>query len=429
MLMLLGYLMIGTFMVLIMTKRVSALVALVLVPVVFGLIAGHGADLGEMVVGGVTKLAPTATTLLFAVLYFAVMIDAGLFDPLVNTVLRLAGDDPVKVTVGSAIVAALVSLDGDGATSALITVTAFLPVYRRLGINPLILATLLGLAGTISNLTPWGGPTARVAAALHLDLSDVFVPLIPTLVIGLVSTVLIAWYLGRQERKRLAFQQTQIEETSSGMAFERDMSLARPKLFWVNLALTLLVFVAVIGQLAALPLIFMIGFAIALTINYPQLDIQRGRLQAYAANALPITVLILAAGIFTGILAGSGMTDAMAQGVMTIVPAQLGPYLGVITGFLSAPLTFALSNDAYYFGVVPVIAETASHYNVAPEVIARASLLAMPIHGLSPLVAALYLVAGLIGRDVAALQRFGLKWAALATLILIATATLTGAIH
>lgn len=427
--MLLGYLMIATFMVLIMTQRVSALVALTLVPIVFGLIAGHGTELGGMVVAGVTKLAPTATTLLFAVLYFAVMIDAGLFDPLVNTVLRLAGDDPVKVTVGSAIVAALVSLDGDGATSALITVTAFLPVYRRLGINPLILATLLGLAGTIANLTPWGGPTARVAAALHLDLSHVFVPLIPTLAVGLVSTVLIAWYLGRSERKRLAGQQTRIEQSPSVMAPERDLSLARPGLFWINLALTVLLFAAVIGQFAPLPLLFMTGFALALMINYPNLEVQRGRLQAYAVNALPITILILAAGIFTGILAGTGMTDAMAQGVMTIVPAQLGPYLGIVTGFLSAPLTFALSNDAYYFGVVPVIAETASHYNVAPEIIARASLLAMPIHGLSPLVAALYLMAGLIGRDVAAVQRFSFKWAALATLILITTATVTGAIH
>lgn len=427
--MLLGFLMIATFMILIMTKRVSALVALIVVPLVFGMISGHGADLGEMAVGGVVKLAPTATTLLFAVLYFAVMIDAGLFDPLVNTVLRLAGDDPVKVTVGSAIVAALVALDGDGATTALITVTAFLPVYRRLGINPLILATLLGLAGTITNLTPWGGPTARVAAALHLDLYDVFVPLIPTMVVGLVATVLIAWYLGRQERKRLTLQPAQIETSPAGMAVERDMSLVRSNLFWVNFALTILVFTAVLGQFAPLPVIFMTGFALVLLINYPNLEVQRVRLQAYAANAMPITVLILAAGVFTGILTGTGMTDAMAQGFMTIVPEQLGPYLGVLTGFLSAPLTFALSNDAYYFGVVPVIAETASHYGVAPVIIGRASLLAMPIHGLSPLVAALYLMAGLIGRDVAAVQRFSFKWAALATLIMIVTATLTGAIH
>ena len=46
------------------------------------------------------------------------------------------------------------------------------------------------------------------------------------------------------------------------------------------------------------------------------------------------------------------------------------------TAFLAMPLTFVLSNDAFYFGVVPVIAETAAHYQLDPAVIGRASLLA-----------------------------------------------------
>jgi CitMHS family citrate-Mg2+:H+ or citrate-Ca2+:H+ symporter len=428
MLMLLGYLMVATFMILIMTRRLSALVALILVPILFGLIAGHGTDLGPMAVDGLSKLAPTATLLLFAVLYFAVMIDAGLFDPLVNRVLKFAGDDPVRVAVGTAIVALIVSLDGDGATTALITITAFLPVYRRLGMNPLVLAVVLGSANTVVNLTPWGGPTGRVAAALHLDPMDVFVPLIPTLIAGMVATILIAWHLGRRERTRIAGGKAVAADSVSEIVFERDETLLRPRLFAVNLFLTILVLAAAIGRLAPLALVFMVGLSLALLINYPGIAEQRRRLQAYASNALPIVLLILAAGAFTGVMAGTGMTDAMAQGAMTIVPPSLGPSLGIVTAFLSIPLTFALSNDAYYFGVVPVIAQTAALHGVAPEVIARASLLALPIHGLSPLVAALYLISGLLGREVGAMQRFGLKWAALLTLVLIAAATITGVI-
>jgi CitMHS family citrate-Mg2+:H+ or citrate-Ca2+:H+ symporter len=428
MLMLLGYLMIATFMILIMTRRLSALVALILVPLVFGVAAGHGADLGPMAIDGISKLAPTATLLLFAVLYFAVMIDAGLFDPLVDRVLAFAGDDPVRVAIGTAIVALIVSLDGDGATTALITITAFLPVYRRLGMNPLVLAVVLGSANTVVNLTPWGGPTGRVAAALHLDPADVFVPLIPTMIAGMAATLLIAWYLGRSERSRLAAGAALSDTGESEIVFERDQALLRPRLFAFNLMLTILVLAAAIGRLAPLPLVFMVGLSLAFLINYPSLAEQRRRLQSYASNALPIVLLILAAGAFTGVLAGTGMSEAMARGAMTIVPPALGPRLGVVTAFLSAPMTFALSNDAYYFGVVPVIAQTASHYGVAPAVIARASLLALPVHGLSPLVAAVYLVAGLLGRDVGALQRFGLKWAVLLTLILIAAATVTGVI-
>ncbi len=200
---LLGFLMVISFMTLIMTKRLSAVTALIVVPILFGLLAGAGPDLGGMIIKGVAQLAPTALMLAFAVLYFGVMIDAGLFDPLVRLVLKTVGDDPVRVTVGTALLAMVVSLDGDGATTALVTISALLPVYRRLRLNPLILALLLGLSNTIVNLTPWGGPTARAATALRLEPSAVFLPMIPAMLIGLAGVLLLAWWLGSGERKRL----------------------------------------------------------------------------------------------------------------------------------------------------------------------------------------------------------------------------------
>lgn len=428
MLMLLGYAMIATFMVLIMTRRMSALVALILVPLVFGLLSGHGGKLGAMAVDGIAQLAPTAALLLFAVLYFALMIDAGLFDPLVDRVLRFAGDDPVRVAIGTAIVALMVSLDGDGATTALITITAFLPVYRRLGMNPLVLAAILILSNMVLNLSPWGGPAGRAAAALRVDLHDLFVPLLPTIGAGVVGTLLIAWHLGRRERARLAGGGEPIEAPNSLIAFERDMALARPRLFLVNLALTLLVLAAAITRVVPLPMAFMAGFAVAMMVNYPSPSVQAGRIRAHATNALPIVLLILAAGSFTGIMAGTGMIDAMAKGAMAAVPPELGPWLGPVTALLSIPLQFVLSNDAYYFGVVPIIAQTAGQYGVAPEVIGRASMLGLPVHGLSPLVAALYLIVGLLGCELGALQRFALKWAVLLSFVLILAAGLTGVI-
>lgn len=432
MLMWLGYLMVATFMVLIMTKRLSALVALILVPLVFGVIAGHGADLGAMALDGLGKLAPTATLLLFAVLFFALMIDAGLFEPLVARVLKFAGDDPMRVAIGTAAMATIVSLDGDGATTALITITALLPVYRRLGMNPLVLAVILASANTVVNLLPWGGPVGRVAASLRLDPATIFVPLLPTIAAGLAGTFAIAWWLGRSERRRLKGQAGQapvpITAGTGPTLAAVDPAIRRPRLLPFNLLLTVTVLILAVIHLVPLPLLFMVALAIALAVNYPALADQRARLATHAENALPISILILAAGVFTGVLAGTGMIDAMAKGAMAVVPESMGAWLGPITAFLAAPLTFVLSNDAYYFGVVPVIAQTGAHYGIAPEQIARASLLAQPIHALSPLVAAIYLVSGLLGVEVGALQRFSLKWACLLTLILIATACLTRAI-
>jgi CitMHS family citrate-Mg2+:H+ or citrate-Ca2+:H+ symporter len=424
----LGYAMIVTFMVAIMTRRLSALVALIIIPIVFGAIAGHGLDMAAMAVDGITKLAPTATLLLFAVLFFSVMMDGGLFEPLVRRILRFAGDDPKKVVVGTALMALVVSLDGDGATTVLIVVTAFLPLHRRLGLNPLILAVVLASANTVINLAPWGGPTGRAAAALQLDVGTVFFPLLPTMAAGVAATLGIAWYLGRSEARRLANNpHIPAQATAAAQAASPPPPPSR-LVFAANLALTLIVILCALFHLMPLPIVFMAGLAIALMINVPDPKAQRDRLAAHAANALPIVILILAAGVFTGVLQGTGMITAMARGVAAILPGHLGPAFGPVVAVLAAPLTFALSNEAYYFGVLPILAQTAAEQGVSPYVVARASLLAQPIHALSPLVAALYLVSGLLDVDVGALQRFSLKWAALLTLVLIVTAAASGAI-
>jgi hypothetical protein len=86
MLTLLAFLMIATFMALIMTKRLSALIALIVdADDLFAIDRRLQPGLGDMMLAGVRDLAPTGVMLLFAILYFGLMIDVGLFDPLVKT--------------------------------------------------------------------------------------------------------------------------------------------------------------------------------------------------------------------------------------------------------------------------------------------------------------------------------------------------------
>lgn len=424
-----GTAMVTTFMVLIMTKRMSAIAALLAIPILFGLAAGAGAGLGDMILQGVLQVAPTALMLTFAVLYFAVMMDAGLFDPLVRRVLSMVGDDPVRIALGTAALATLVSLDGDGTTTALIIITAFLPVYRRVGMNPLILATLLGLCNSLMNYVPWGGPSARAAAAVGAEVGQVFGPLIPAMVTGLLAVFVLAWKLGRSERRRLAVKGAgAVDMTMASPGMEVDPAIRRPHLFWVNLALTLGLVLGMILGLAPLPVMMMGAFAIAITVNYPRLRDQKARLAAHADNVVNVVVLIFAAGSFTGILNGAGMADAMANAALTVIPPSIGAYMAPITALASMPLTFVMSNDAYYFGVVPVIASTAAGYGIDAEAIARASLIGQPVHTLSPLLAPIYLACGLLGVDVADAQRFALKWAVLISLVVLVAAMITGAI-
>ncbi|MEA1676297.1 citrate:proton symporter [Nitrospirillum sp. BR 11163] len=426
----LGLAMVITFMTLIMTRRMSAIAALLAVPITFGLIAGAGPGLGKMILEGVHQVAPTALLLAFAILYFAIMMDAGLFDPLVRRVLAAVGDDPVRIALGTALLTMTVSLDGDGTTTALIVITAFLPVYRRVGMNPLVLATLLGLGNALMNYIPWGGPTARAASAVGAELGTVFNPLVPAMLVGLGVVFVLAWHFGRRERHRLAAQPRPDGRAATAPpdVLAADPSVRRPRLFWVNLALTAGLVVGMAVHLAPLPVMMMGAFAIAATVNYPRPRDQKARIAAHADNVVNVVVLIFAAGAFTGILNGTGMADAMASAALAHLPRDLGPHLAPLTALASLPLTFVMSNDAYYFGVVPVVARAAGEFGISADAIARASLVGQPVHALSPLLAPIYLACGLLGVDVGDAQRFALKWALLICGVVLATALATGAI-
>jgi len=426
----LGAIMVVLFMTLIMTRRMSAIAALVVVPLAFGVLAGAGAGLGDMVLEGVGQVAPTALMLSFGVLYFGLMMDAGLFAPLVRGVLSVVGRDPVRISLGTAGLATAVSLDGDGTSSALIVISAFLPVYRRVGMNPLILATLLGLSSALMNLLPWGGPAARAAAAVHVDLADVVGPLLPAMAAGVVTTFGLAWMFGRTERRRLGWAPSHADVAAEpeGAGEAAADEAKRPRLLLFNLLLTVALLASMIAGILPLPVLMMGAFAIALCVNYPRLADQKARIAAHADNVVHVFLLIFAAGAFTGILNGTGMADAMASAVLSVVPRDLGPSLAPITALASLPLTFMMSNDAYYFGVVPVVAKAAAAFGIAPVEIARASLLGQPVHSLSPLLAPIYLACGLLNVDVGEAQRFALKWAVLVCVVLIVAAGLTGAV-
>lgn len=429
MLALLGFGMVITFMVLIMTKRLSPQIALIIIPIVFGLMAGASSGLGKMMLDGVTAIAATGIMLIFGILYFGIMIDVGLFDPLVAKILQLVKGDPLKVVMGTALLALLVSLDGDGATTYMIVVAAMLPLYKRLGINPLILTTVVMLSGGVMNILPWGGPTARVMSALKLDASQVFLPVVASMIAGALWVMFVAYLLGKRERKRLGISELQFDDTEQHVVVPDEDGIKRPRLIWINLLLTLALMTALVVNILPLTILFMIAFAFALIINYPKLEQQRQRLSAHAGNALSVASMVFAAGIFTGILSGTHMVDAMATTFVRVIPVSLGPNLPVVTALTSMPFTFFISNDAFYFGILPLITEAASHFGIPAAEMGRASLLGQPVHLLSPLVPSTYLLVGLAGVSFGDHQRFTLKWAVGTTLVMLLCSLITGVVQ
>jgi CitMHS family citrate-Mg2+:H+ or citrate-Ca2+:H+ symporter len=454
MLTILGFAMIATFLVLIMMKKMSPIAALVLIPALFCVFVGKGAHLGDYVIEGVGNLAPTAAMLMFAIVYFGLMIDVGLFDPIVRGILKFCKADPLRIVVGTALLAAIVSLDGDGSTTFMITVSAMYPLYKRLKMSLVVMTGVAATANGVMNTLPWGGPTARAATALKLDAADIFVPMIPALLVGLLFVFILAYFLGLRERKRLGVlsldevleqeKTVKDEETSgseetvlvgagasaagSGSGDDPNRPTLRPKLYWFNALLTVALLTAMIMEWLPIPVLFLLGAALALTVNFPHIPDQKERLAAHADNVLNVSGMVFAAAVFTGVLQGTGMVDSMAKWIVDGIPGGMGPHMALVTGLLSLPLTYFMSNDGFYFGVLPVLAEAGAAHGVSPLEIARASLVGQPLHMSSPLVPAVYVLVGMAKVEFGDHTRFVVKWAAVTSLIILGAGVLFGII-
>ncbi|MBY0301212.1 CitMHS family transporter [Sphingomonas ginsenosidimutans] len=433
MLAIVGALAILSLLAAILSNRVSPLPALILVPVVAALVVGLGAAVPGYIVGGIGKISPVAGMFVFAILFFGIMTDAGLLSPLVGLVLRLVGEDPRHIAVGTAALALLIHLDGSGAVCFLVTIPALRPLYDRLGMDRRVLACTASMAAGV-NFLPWTGPTLRAAAALKVSPAQLFTPMIGVQLVGLAFVFAAAWWLGAREARRLATGGSPGAAPGAGhsprapVMAEESTDLRRPRLMWFNVVLTLAVVATMVAGLVEPVVVFMIGTAIALVVNYPDVRQQRERIDAHAPAALLMAGVLFAAGAFTGIMNGSGMIQAMAQTAADHVPAALGGQLPLIVGMLAMPLSLLFDPDSFYFGVLPVLAGVAQRFGDAPIAVAQAALLGQMTTGfpVSPLTPATFLVAGLSGVELGAHQRFAIPWLFAASLTMVAAAALMG---
>ena len=443
MLTLLGLAAIATLLLLILLRLTSVLVALTLVPVAAALAGGFGTELGTFAMDGIRSVTPIAALMAFAVIYFGVMSDAGLFDPLIRTVIGLVGRDPVKIVVGTAAVAVVTHLDGAGASTFMVTVPAMLPLYRALRMDPVALTCTAALAAGTMNMLPWGGPVTRAAAALQVSPTALFLPVVPAMLAGLAGVFVFAVRIGRRERARLGGELARRHEGELARRHEdegprrhegelprRHEGTKKTRIWYFNAGLTLVTLAALFAELLPLAVIFVIASAIALLVNYPDAHVQRERLTAHGTAAMMMVTTVFAAGVFTGILTGSGMLAAVSADLVRVLPAGILAHLPVAMAVASMPLSLAFDPDSFYFGLLPVLASASAAAGGTAIEVGRAAVLGQMTTGfpVSPLTPATFLLVGLAGVDLADHQRRTIGYAFLVTLIMTLAALATGAI-
>lgn len=438
MLAILGFLTVIIMLILVMTKKASPTVALIGVPVVIGAIASLFADysvldIGGFISSGIGTVAATGVMFIFSILFFGILTDAGTFRPIIHKILSIIGVDPVKIALGTAILAMIVHLDGSGAVTFLICIPALLPVYDAVGMKKTTLATIVALAAGTMNVVPWGGPTIRAATAVEMNVMDLFSPVLIPLLFGLATVLVFAFILGNNEKKRLGITKVNVGKVELQELTEEQEALLRPHLFIVNVGLILLAIVGLIvgGKYGIKPeVVFMISFVLSMVINYPNVSTQKARVDAHAKSAILMASVLFAAGAFTGIMKGSGMITAMSESLVAIIPDSIAKYFAVITGIISMPASLLFDPDSFYFGVLPVLSSTAGKFGVDVASIARAAILGQMTTGfpVSPLTPATFLLVGLAGVDFGEHQKKTIPYAFIVTIVMLIVSIAVGAI-
>ncbi|GAA2092503.1 MULTISPECIES: citrate:proton symporter [Brevibacterium] len=435
-----GLLSIAATVGLLIWGKVSPVVAMVVVPLVGALVTGASfTDLQEWFDGGLVSVMSVVVMFIFAIIYFGILSDAGLFDPVIRGLILATRGRVVLVTVGTVLIGAIAHLDGAGATTFLLTIPALLPLYNALGMSRYLLLLLLALSASIMNMVPWGGPLARTATTTGIDPAELYRELLPVQGVAMVLLLCLAVLLGLREKKRVAahagvaagsgpvdVKQIAEDFTARQLAsreeVRRDIAGGRV-VYWANVVLTVALLTVMLGGWLSPALTFLTGVALALPLNFRTAKAQMDRIKVYAPNALMMAAVIIAAAVFLGVLRDSGMLESIALSLLAVIPSGVGSYLHVIVGFLGVPLDIMTSTDAYYFSVLPLVDATAGQFGVATTSTAFALLLGNIIGTfVSPFSPALWLALGLAEANMGKHLKYSffITWAFSIVLLLIA---------
>lgn len=435
MLTLIGLLIIIAIVTLLMTGKTSPVIAMSVVPLLGALLAGYSlTEISAFFDYGIKKVANVATMFLFAIVFFSIMKDLHIFNPFIRLMVSLTRGNVVIVAMVTALVAAVVHLDGSGAATFLIIIPAFLPLYRRLGMSPYLMLLLMCLSMGVMNMVPWGGPLGRASAVTGIPAAALWQPLIPVQIIGIVASVLVAGLFGLREKRRIAraaqFGTTPYEQDSLLKLFDEeshDTGTEKPQRFLLNISLILLAIICLaMGWLSA-PYIFMLALSAALVLNYPKPKDQVAVINHHAPQALSMAAIILSAGVFLGVMDKGGMLESVARDLLLIIPENLVAQFHIIIGLIGVPLDIFTSTDAYYFALLPIVRDIVASAGIPPADVVYAMAIGNNAGTfVSPFSPAVWLAVGIAGVDMGRHLRYSFLWIWLFSLVTLTAGWLLG---
>ncbi len=432
---LLGIAMVVVLLILLLRGRMTPAIPFAVIPLIFGIVASFEGKFGIMDIpgfaaSGVSQVATVAILFIGTILFFNIMGDAGMFDPMVNRLVRFADKGVTSIFLATAAIAKVTHLDGAGTSTYLLTIPVMLPLYEKFKIRKLDLLLTTALMAGAMNLVPWGGPFVRVAAVLEVDPSVCWYQMLPAQIFGVILAYVIAFLLSRRAIRYGAGKDLESTVTAqSAIDSTGDHSVKRPKLAVVNWIITAVVLILLfMGDIPSY-LLFLVGTTVALGVNYRTVKEQNERIKAHASQAIAMVIVVISSGIFLGIFTETGMVDEMVKLLIGIIPSFMAPVLHIIIGLFAAPLGMFIGADPYAYGMLPVILGVTNSIGIDPQSVAIAVVMGECAGWtISPAVSTVYLGIALIDCELKDWLRYAVPIVWAFTVALLIFAVLTGCV-
>lgn len=428
MLAVIGFGLMIVLMYVLIKEKMAPPLAFIILPLIAAAAAGFGLEeIAGFIKTGMNTMLSTAVLFIFSISYFTMMSDAGLFDPIIDFLIKRTGKNVTTIFIAILLTTYVAHLDGSGATTFLIVVPAFLPICKKMGIRPqALLAAMCGAYG-VMNLVPWGGPTMRASSVVGVEVGDLYNFILPGIACLVIISVVIAMLVCLIEKKHGAGVAENVRNTQET---ETDTKKAKKAIYWFNAILTILMLIFLFMDLP-IPLysVFMVAFAIGLIVNHSNVKQQNKKIKEYGTNAMVMTMTLFSVGIFMGVIKDSGMVEAMANAIVEMLPSAIAPHMHWFMCLFSVPLLMVLGTDAFYYALLPIIIGVVEPFGVTPETVAAAFLLTATLGTpISPSVAAVYVGLGLADVSIGEHIKYTLRLVWPASIAVLIMATVVGVI-
>lgn len=329
------------------------------VPIIAAVLMGFSLkEVNGFIGNGLKSVSGTLFLMVFAVLYFGILTEAGIFKALIKFIMRFLGNSVLGSMLVTAVLAMASQLSGSGATCALCTLPTMRPVFEKQKIRMPALLLIESIASGVICLMPWAPGINEASSYVGLDVYEVFLFLRPLIIFSIICVLLLCIPVSILEKRHGAGMN---EAEFAALKQELDQPLELP--LGKNTAVfdgvfTLILLAALLAGKVSSNLGFAFGYVLLLMVNYRTAGERGEYLKRHCAQAMNMAFTMLGVAVLVGVNTGTEALNELAALIAGTSNAGILAHLPFILCVLSMLLSITIGgtkNSVILPAIIPIV--------------------------------------------------------------------------